>query len=259
MRIHTESARFLLMPELRMEKVDLRFPPAPPLLVGVTWEVAAGEIVAVMGPSGTGKTSLLRLLAGLLTATSGSVRIDSMPPAQAVRRGLIGMVFQEPVLFPHLKVRENLAIGWKLQYNSGRTFWGTTRPRAEVRQRLDQVAELLELGPLLERLPDGLSGGERQRVALGRLLIRRPAVFLLDEPLAFLDVSLARTIARRLAPLLRSWGTTAVWVTHNPDEAEDVADRVVRLEHGQLRPSTPLLQARGDQSGQAPVSASPDA
>jgi ABC-type sugar transport system ATPase subunit len=247
------------MPLLKMEKVDLRYPPAPPLLVGVTWEVAAGEIVAVTGPSGSGKTSLLRLLAGVQTASAGSITIDSEPPAQAVRRGLIGMVFQEPVLFPHLNVRENLAIGWELQYNSGRKIWGTTRPRAEVRQRLDQVAELLELGPVLERSPDGLSGGERQRVALGRLLIRRPAVFLLDEPLAFLDVRLARTIARRLAPLLRTWGTTAVWVTHNPDEVRFLADRVVSLEHGHLRSGESLRQAGVEALGPAQVDAGANA
>lgn len=242
------------MPNLKMEQVELRYPPAPPLLVGVNWEIAAGEIVAVLGPSGCGKTSLLRLLAGLQTATAGSVSIDSEPPAQAVRRGLIGMVFQEPVLFPHLNVRENLAIGWELQYNSGRMIWGTTRPRAEVRQRLEQVAELLELGAVLERQPDALSGGERQRVALGRLLIRRPAVFLLDEPLAFLDGRLARTIARHLAPLLRTWGTTAVWVTHHSDEAACVADRQVWLEHGQLRSSGPLPQTGGEALVQAQLS-----
>lgn len=222
------------MLKLTLDGVHLAFPPAPPLLSGVAWTVGPGEVVALMGPSGCGKTSLLRLLAGLEAPAAGKVRIGDELPATAVRHGKIGMVFQQPVLFPHLNVAENLAIGWELQYNSWRKSWGTTRPRAEVRQRLDQAAELLELGPLLSRKPDRLSGGERQRVALGRLLVRRPAVFLLDEPLAFLDAERARTVAQRLAPLLRSWGTTAVWVTHAVAEADVVADRLVRLEHGQL-------------------------
>jgi ABC-type sugar transport system ATPase subunit len=232
------------MPKLTFEGVHLAFPPAPPLLRGLTWTVAAGEVVALMGPSGCGKTSLLRLLAGLQTPGAGQVRIGAEAPSEAVRHGKIGMVFQQPVLYPHLNVAENLAMGWQLQYNLGRKSWGTMRPRAEVRQRLDQAAELLELGPLLSRKPDYLSGGERQRVALGRLLVRRPAVFLLDEPLAFLDTDRARAVAQRLAPLLRSWGTTAVWVTHEHAEAEIVADRLVRLEQGQVQERAALSQTR---------------
>ncbi|HMP60496.1 MAG TPA: ABC transporter ATP-binding protein [Gemmatales bacterium] len=223
------------MSAIRFQSLTIAFPPAPPHLAGVNWTLTSGRIAAVLGPSGCGKTSVLRVAAGLQSPLAGQVFVSDLPAADAAQAGHVGMVFQQPVLFPHLCVQENLAIGWELQYTPLRKSWGTERPRAEVRQRLDQVAELLELGPLLDRHPAHLSGGERQRVALGRLLVRRPAVFLLDEPFAFLDNALAQRLVRRLVPLLREWQVTALWVPHSPAEAELVADCQVHVHAGQWR------------------------
>src|SRR5262245_25729156 len=221
-------------PRIEVHEVTKAHPPAPPILRDCTLAVAAGEIVALLGPSGAGKTTLLRLIAGLETPTKGTISLDGKPlDARSLPSRDLGMVFQQPVLFPHLSVEQNLAMGWRLRYNS---FVSSRRQRepSSLRPRLDQVAELLELGPLLGRQPATLSGGERQRTALGRALVSRPAVFLLDEPLAFLDPPLADRIADRLRPLFAEWQSTVLWVTHRKEEAENVKTRILRLEDGRL-------------------------
>lgn len=229
-----------MAPRIELRNLLLRFPPAPPLLQEVDLSIARGERLAILGPSGAGKSSLLRLLCGLQRPTAGTLRWWGQPfPAPPDPEQSVALVHQHPVLFPHLDVRANLAIGWRLRYNVfARRWWGESEP-SPLRPRLDQVAELLELGPLLQRWPATLSGGEKQRVALGRALVSRPAVFLLDEPLAYLDTALADRILGRLVPLLAEWQATVVWVTHRREEADRIAHRVLLLRDGRIQQSAP--------------------
>jgi ABC-type sugar transport system ATPase subunit len=191
------------------------------------------HVTVLFGRSGSGKTTLLRLLSGLEEPSQGRINWSSNIKQE------IGLVFQQPALIPHLNVRENLAIGWQLHYNLTRKLWWARTEPSELRQRLDETIPLLELEPFLKRLPSALSGGQQHRVALGRCLIRRPAVFLLDEPLAHLDLELARRLRTRLVECFRRWRSTVVWVTHDLEEANTVADKLIRLDiHGSTSPTT---------------------
>jgi ABC-type sugar transport system ATPase subunit len=216
--------------KIRLSDVTKQFGPLIVLNIPAL-EVMAGAIVALQGHSGGGKTTLLRLVAGLEQPSSGTVQTRLEPPDS---KHPIGMVFQHPVLLPHVNVRDNLAMGWRLHYNQWSKFWWEKTEPSALRQRLDEAIQLLELAPLQQRLPSELSGGQRQRVALGRCLVRRPAVFLLDEPLANLDPALAQRLQARLHQAFRSWGSTVLWVTHDPAEA-DWADRRITLTEGQIR------------------------
>jgi ABC-type sugar transport system ATPase subunit len=192
-------------------------------LDGVSLVVAPGEWLAVVGPSGGGKTTLLRLAAGLEAPTSGEVRlggrvVTDIPPEE---RG-VAMAFQVPALYPHSSVRENLA--FPLRYH----------PAPDAERRIRDTAVSLELAELLDRMPHDLSGGQRQRVALGRCLVRRPAVLLLDEPLSQLDVPLRAAVREVILAACREWETTAMWVTHDPAEAAAVGERVVEMRGGRL-------------------------
>jgi ABC-type sugar transport system ATPase subunit len=202
-----------------------------------------GELMAVSGHSGCGKTTLLRLIAGLEKPTCGTVRIlqgrEHQAPGPAGRGGgapgrPVGMVFQHPVLMPHLDVRDNLAMGWRLHYNKPRKSWWEKTEPSELRQRLDEALELLELQSLSGRMPAALSGGQRQRVALGRCLVRRPAVFLLDEPLASLDPELAARLRERLRDKFQTWGSTVFWVSHDAAEGAAIAGRRIVLCQGRI-------------------------
>jgi len=213
------------MTELRFDRVSKVYPGGVRAADGVSHTVAAGECVAVVGPSGGGKTTLLRLAAGLEEPTSGEVRlggrvVTAIPPE---RRG-VAMAFQIPALYPHLTARDNLAFG--LRYQSV--------PAAEAMQRVSAAAAALDIAGLLDRMPHELSGGERQRVALGRCLVRRPAVLLLDEPLAHLDVPLRTAVREAIVRATREWGTTVLWVTHDPAEAAALGGRVVEMREGKL-------------------------
>jgi ABC-type sugar transport system ATPase subunit len=200
-------------------------------------------VLAVVGPSGSGKTTLLRLVCGLLEPTEGEVRIGGQDQARVPpERRPVAMVFQGFALFPHLSVRDNIGFGLRVRRVA----------RSERRQRVEQVAVSLGLGPLLDRLPAELSGGERQRVALARALVRDPAVFCLDEPLSALDPLLRGDARRELADLLRAQGRCAVFVTHDQAEALTLGDRVAVLRGGRLeqvdrpralydRPATPFV------------------
>ena len=196
-----------------------------PALTGIDLDVDAGEVLAVVGPSGSGKSTLLRLLTGLLPATEGSIEIGGVDVTRvAPERRPVALVFQGFALFPHLTVRDNIGFGLRVR-----------RVASAARSaRVEEVAERLGLTLMLDRLPSQLSGGERQRVALGRALVRDPAVFCLDEPLSSLDPLLRVAARRDLDTLLRADGRCAVYVTHDQDEAMTVGDKVAVLADGRL-------------------------
>jgi len=191
-----------------------------------TLSVDDGELVTIVGPSGCGKSTLLRLTAGLDRPTSGTIRvgerrIDTLPPHERD----VAMVFQSYALYPHLSVRENLAFPLRMRKAS----------RSERETRTREIADALDLAPLLERRPAQLSGGQRQRVALGRALVRRPALFLLDEPLSNLDARLRLDVRRYIRGLQRERAVTTLYVTHDQGEAMTLGDRVVVLRDGRIQ------------------------
>jgi multiple sugar transport system ATP-binding protein len=189
----------------------------------VTLEVADREFLVIVGPSGCGKTTTLRMLAGLESASSGDIyigerRVNDVEPKDRD----IAMVFQNYALYPHMTVRENLAFGLRLRHT----------PRPEVQRRVQQAAEALGIGDLLDRRPRQLSGGQRQRVALGRAIVRRPAVFLMDEPLSNLDAKLRVQMRAELQKLHRRVDTTFIYVTHDQTEAMTMGQRIVVMRDG---------------------------
>ena len=195
------------------------------VIKGVDLAIEDGEFIVFVGPSGCGKSTLLRLIAGLEEITDGDLfiadeRVNDLPPA---KRG-IAMVFQSYALYPHMNVFENIAFGLTL----GR------HDKATVAAKVRAVADTLELGGLLERLPKQLSGGQRQRVAIGRAIVREPRVFLFDEPLSNLDAALRTQMRGEIASLHQRLGTTMIYVTHDQVEAMTLADRIVVLNGGRV-------------------------
>lgn len=191
----------------------------------ITLEIEEGEFVVLVGPSGCGKSTILRMIAGLEDITAGELKIagqrmNETPPAD---RG-IGMVFQSYALYPHLTVAENMSFGLKLA--------GTKK--SEIAQRVNQVAEVLQLAHLLDRRPKALSGGQRQRVAIGRTLVAEPSVFLLDEPLSNLDAALRVQMRIEISRLHKRLKRTMIYVTHDQVEAMTLADKIVVLDAGQI-------------------------
>ncbi len=202
------------------------YPGGVDALRDVDLHVADGEMIAVLGPSGSGKTTLLRVIAGLDEATSGTVSFNGRPADGSPPRDRnVAMVFQDAALYPHLTVRGNLAFG------------AATRgvARDEVERRVDQAAAVLGLTDLLGRLPRSLSGGEQRRVALGRAIVVEPACTLYDEPLGGLDATLLRRLRGELRTLHRRLRRTALYVTHDHEEALAIADRVLVLAGGRVR------------------------
>lgn len=189
----------------------------------VNLTIEDGEFVVFVGPSGCGKSTLLRMIAGLEDITSGELligekRMNEVPPSE---RG-IGMVFQSYALYPHLSVADNMSFGLKL----------AGARKAEINQRVNQVSEVLQLAHLLDRRPKALSGGQRQRVAMGRAIVRDPAVFLFDEPLSNLDAKLRVQMRLELQHLHRRLKTTSLYVTHDQVEAMTLAQRVMVMNKG---------------------------
>jgi len=193
-------------------------------------EVRAGELLVLVGPSGCGKTTTLRLIAGLEEPTEGEVWIGEREVTAVVPRDRdVAMVFQNYALYPHMSVYDNLAFGLRMR----RRQLGLSKE--EIDRRVREVAARLGLEPLLGRRPRQLSGGERQRVALGRAMVRRPAVFLLDEPLSNLDAQLRLEVRRDLKKLHQDLGATMLYVTHDQVEAMTLGDRVAVLRDGALQ------------------------
>lgn len=185
-------------------------------------EVAAGEIVALRGPSGSGKSTALRVIAGLITPDSGTVHVDGRDVSDVpTHRRSVGMVFQDDQLFGHLDVAGNVGYGLRVAKVAA----------VERRRRVDDMLELVGLSGFAERSVDRLSGGEAKRVALARSLATVPKVLALDEPLTGLDTELQQRLVVDVANILRSTGTTALWVTHDAVEAATVADRIVEVVH----------------------------
>lgn len=187
----------------------------------INLDIKEGEFVVFVGPSGCGKSTVLRMIAGLEEITSGDLfigdtRMNDVPPAKRN----IGMVFQSYALYPHLNVAENMSFGMKL----------AGKKRDEIDQRVNQVAEILQLAHLLQRKPKELSGGQRQRVAIGRTLVSQPEVFLLDEPLSNLDAALRVQMRVEISKLHKKLGRTMIYVTHDQVEAMTLADKIVVLQ-----------------------------
>ncbi|WP_449283355.1 ABC transporter ATP-binding protein [Leucobacter sp.] len=188
--------------------------------------VHAGEFFTLLGPSGSGKTTLLRIIAGLIDFTSGTVAIDGSDVTRLpTQQRDIGFVFQNYALFPHLTVAQNIAFGLKIRKVRG----------AALTRRIDEILELTELGPLRDRHPAQLSGGQQQRVALGRALAQRPRVLLLDEPLGALDRRLRQDLGSEIRRIQQESETTAIYVTHDQEEAYILSDRMGVMEAGFIR------------------------
>jgi len=225
------------MASVSLRGVAKQFTAGQPVLAGVDLHIADGEFVVFVGPSGSGKSTLLRLIAGLEEASGGEIfigdkRATDLPPAQ---RG-VAMVFQSYALYPHMNVHDNLAFAPRM----------AGMGKAEVTQRVNRAAKLLQIEPLLQRKPAALSGGQRQRVAIGRAIVREPRVFLFDEPLSNLDAALRQTLRVELAALHRQLGATMVYVTHDQVEAMTLADRMAVFDGGvvqQVGPPAELYRA----------------
>jgi multiple sugar transport system ATP-binding protein len=192
----------------------------------VSLDIHDGEFLVLLGPSGSGKTTLLRLLAGLEQITQGDIYIEDilvneLPP----RHRNIAMVFQNYALYPHMSVFENLSYPLKIRKQT----------KEEIRRRVREVAENLEISELLDRKPKQISGGQRQRVALGRAMIRQANLFLMDEPLSNLDAKLRVQMRAEYRRLQKSLKATTVYVTHDQAEAMTLADRVAIVNYGEIK------------------------
>ncbi len=199
---------------------------------GISTAIADGEFIVIVGPSGCGKSTLLRMVAGLESVTEGEIsiggkRVNELEPMDRD----IAMVFQNYALYPHMSVRENIGYGLKI----------AKLPKAEITKKVEAAATLLQLRDYLDRRPRDLSGGQRQRVAMGRAIVREPAVFLFDEPLSNLDAKLRVQMRLEIRDLQNRLGITALYVTHDQVEAMTMADRMIVMNAGRAEQiGTPL-------------------
>ena len=213
------------MPSVSFDRVTKKFGDAT-IVEEFSLDVADGELLVLVGGSGSGKSTILRMVAGLESVTSGSIRIDNRDITHlAPRERDVAMVFQDYALYPHLSVRDNLSLGLKLR----------RVPKVEIARRVAWAAGILSIEPLLDRKPKQLSGGQRQRVAMGRAMVREPLVFLFDEPLSNLDAGLRAQMRIEIGGLQRRLKTTTIYVTHDQVEAMTLGDRIVVLAGGRIQ------------------------
>ncbi len=210
------------MATLTIDNIKKRFGRTD-VIHGVSVDVRDGEFIVIVGPSGCGKSTLLRMVAGLETVSEGDIFIndDKVNDKEPMDRD-IAMVFQNYALYPHMSVRQNMAYGLKIQKT----------PKSEIAQKVDKAAELLQLEEYLDRKPKQLSGGQRQRVAMGRAIVREPAIFLFDEPLSNLDAKLRVQMRLEIKQLQSNLGVTSLYVTHDQVEAMTMADRMIVMNNG---------------------------
>ncbi|HEV7733316.1 MAG TPA: ABC transporter ATP-binding protein [Candidatus Binatia bacterium] len=214
------------MARVELTDVQKRFPDGTVGVADFSLVIDDRELLVLVGPSGCGKSTVLRMVAGLETATSGTIRIgdrvvNDIPPQQRN----VAMVFQDYALYPHMTVRKNLEFPLRMRRLG----------RDDMARQVDRVAGLLEIGQLLDRLPKQLSGGQRQRVAMGRALVREPAASLLDEPLSNLDPRLRVQVRAEIKELQAKTGTTMIYVTHDQVEAMTLGHRVAVMDKGRLQ------------------------
>lgn len=229
MRINCVFSRYWLepaMPHLVIKSLFKDYGNNIKVLKDVNLEAEIGEFVVLVGPSGCGKSTLLRMIAGLEEITSGDISIggrvvNTLPPAERD----IAMVFQDYALYPHMTVEENLAFGLKMR----------KMPKTEISDRISSASRMLEIEHLLARRPAQLSGGQRQRVAIGRAIVRKPSMFLFDEPLSNLDAKLRAQTRIELAALHKKVGNTAIYVTHDQVEAMTLGHRICVLNQGRVQ------------------------
>ncbi|AGZ49147.1 ABC transporter ATP-binding protein [Mycobacterium kansasii] len=219
------------MATVSFEEATRRYPGADrPALDRLDLVVGDGEFVVLVGPSGCGKTTSLRMVAGLEKLDSGRIRIGDRDVTNVDPKDRdVAMVFQNYALYPHMTVAQNMGFALKV----------AKTPKPEIRERVLAAAKLLDLQPYLDRKPKDLSGGQRQRVAMGRAIVRRPQVFLMDEPLSNLDAKLRVQTRNQIAALQRQLGTTTIYVTHDQVEAMTMGDRVAVLCDGVLQQCAP--------------------
>ncbi len=214
------------MAEIVLDQVSKQFPDGTRVLHETGFTIHDGELFILVGPSGCGKSTLLNMIVGLEDVSSGEIRVDGRVVNELDPKDRnMAMVFQSYAIYPHMSVRDNIAFPLKL----------AGLPKDQIRQKVEQAAELLELGELLERKPAALSGGQRQRVAMGRALVRDPAAFLLDEPLSNLDARLRVQMRGEIGRLQKRLGTTMIYVTHDQTEAMTLGDRVAVLNRGKVQ------------------------
>ena len=214
------------MAEIVLDHVTKSYPDGTVAVKDLSLTIADGEFVILVGPSGCGKSTTLNMIAGLEDISSGELRIGgNRVNDKAPRDRDIAMVFQSYALYPHMTVRQNMAFPLRLAKLS----------KAEIDQKVDETAKILDLTELLDRKPSQLSGGQRQRVAMGRAIVRQPKAFLMDEPLSNLDAKLRVQMRGEIARLQKRLGTTTVYVTHDQTEAMTLGDRVVVLRAGEAQ------------------------
>jgi sulfate transport system ATP-binding protein len=225
----------------------------------VSLDIRSGELIALLGPSGSGKTTLLRLIAGLEQPLSGSVYFGAEDASwKTVQERNVGFVFQHYALFKHMTVADNIGFGLRVRPRKRRP------PQAEIRRRVSELLDLVQLSGLEDRFPAQLSGGQRQRVALARALAIEPRVLLLDEPFGALDAKVRRELRRWLRDLHDKTGHTTVFVTHDQEEALELADRVVVMSQGRIEqvgtadqiydePASPFVYSFIGEAGTLPV------
>src|SRR5512141_804239 len=214
------------MARIRFDSVGKKYPNGFVALEDLNLDIGDKEFLVLLGPSGCGKSTTLNMIAGLEDVTDGNLFFDrdvmnTVPP----HRRDVAMVFQSYALYPHKTVYENIAFGLRMRKH----------PKDEINRRVRDAARRLEIEPLLERRPDQLSGGQRQRVALGRAMVRQPAVFLMDEPLSNLDAALRISMRAEIKHLHNAMQTTFVYVTHDQAEALTLADRIVVMKDGVIQ------------------------